>query len=85
MPMASSHNFTHPCQVSAVCALTEYQSVLNILCIQTFCDHLNVLYIFDQLDLYRFEVRLELYGANARLVVSPPSLSLSHPTTPPPS
>ena len=43
--------------------------------IQIFCDHLNVLCIFDQTDLYRFEVRLELYGANALLVVSPPSLS----------
>ena len=33
----------------------------------------------DQTDLYHFEVRLELYGANARLVVCPPSLSPSHP------
>ena len=34
---------------------------------------------FDQTDLYRFEVRLELCGANARVVVSPPSLSPSQP------
>ena len=36
-------------------------------------------FIFDQTDLYRFESRLELYGANAHLVVSPPSLSPSPP------
>ena len=48
------------------------------MCIQTLCDHLNVLYIFDQTYLYRVEVSLELYDANARLVVSPPSLSPSH-------
>ena len=58
--------------------------VVNIMCTQTFCDHLN-LHIFDQTDLYRFEGRLELYGANARVVISPPSLSPSHPWTPPPS
>ena len=48
-------------------------------------------FIFDQADLYRFEVRLELYGANARLAVSPPpasslvlflSLSFSSPDAP---
>ena len=55
------------------------------MCTSTFCEHLNVLYIFDQTDLYRLEVRLELYGANARLIVSSPCLSLSHPPTPPPS
>ena len=59
--------------------------VVNMMCIQTFCDRLNVHYIFDQTGFYRFEVRLELYGANAHLVVSPPSLSPSHPPTPPPS
>ena len=36
-------------------------------------------------DMYRFEVRLELYGANACLVVSPPPLSSSHTPTQPPS
>ena len=36
---------------------------------------------FDQTDLYRFEVRLELYAANARLIVSRPSLSLYRPLT----
>ena len=59
--------------------------VVNKMCIiQIFCDHLNV-YFFDQIDLCRFEVRSELYGANARLVVIPPSLSPSHTQTPPPS
>ena len=59
--------------------------VVNIVCIETFCENLNVLYIFDQTDLCRVEVRLELNGMNARLIVSPPSLSPSHPPTPPPS
>ena len=58
---------------------TSSSLVVNIMCIQTFCDHLNVLYFFNQKDLYRFEDRLQLYGANAGLVVSPPSLSLSPP------
>ena len=82
------------CSASSDCSSTlfrpfvHYPSTrlfLNIMCTQTFCEHLNVLYIFDQTDLYRFEVRLELYCANARLVVSPPSLSPSHPPTPPPN
>ena len=59
--------------------------VVNIMHIQPFCEHLNILYIFDQADVYRFEVRLELYGANVRLVVSPRSLSPSHPPAPIPS
>ena len=59
--------------------------VVNIMHIQPFCEHLNILYIFDQTDLYRVEVRLELNGANARLIVSPPSLTPSYPPTPPPS
>ena len=42
-------------------------------------------FMFDQKDLYRVEVRLELNGTNARLIVSPPSLSPSHPPTPPTS
>ena len=64
--------------LTAVCALPEYQSrrKYNIY-IQFFCEHLNVIYVFDQTDMYRFEVRFELYGANARLIVSPPSLSVS--------
>ena len=41
--------------------------------------------IFNQTDLYRFEVWLEFYGANARLVVRPPCLSPSHLPTLPPS
>ena len=41
---------------------------------RTFCGHLNVLYIFDPTcTKYRFEVRLELYGANA----APPYSSLT--------
>ena len=54
------------------------------MCIQTFCDHLEVLYVFEQTDLNCFEVKPVLYGANACLVVIPPSLSPSHPPTPPP-
>ena len=67
--------------LTAVCALPEYQSCQYSLR-SNICEHLNGLHIFDQTDLYRFEVRLELYGANARLVVSPPSLSQSHPPMP---
>ena len=81
------------CSASSDCSSTlfrpfvHYPSTrlfLNIMCTQTFCEHLNVLYIFDQTDLYRFEVRLEVYGAHARLIVNPPSLSPSHLQTPPP-
>ena len=53
--------------------------VVNIMYVQKNCELLNSLYIFDQTLLYRFEVRLELYAANARLVVSPPSVSVSPP------
>ena len=57
--------------LTAVCALTECHSlIVNISYIQTFCEHLNVLYIFDQTDLYHFEVSPELYGAHARLIFS---------------
>ena len=65
----------------------HYPSIrlVNTLYIQTFCEHLNVLYIFDLTDLYRFEVRLELYADNTRLIGSVPSLSPSRPPTPPPS
>ena len=52
---------------------------VNILAIFDQCEHLNVLHIFDQTDLLRVKVRLELNGSNARLIVSPPSLSPSHP------
>ena len=58
--------------------------VVKLMCIQTLCDHLKALYIFDQTYLHRFEVRLELYSANARLIVNPPPLSPSHLPTPPP-
>ena len=64
--------------LTAVCALPKYQSCREYNAYANCLSHLNVLYNFDQPDLYRFEVRLELYGANAHLVVSPPSLSLSH-------
>ena len=50
--------------------------VVNFMCFETFC---------DPTDLYRFDVRLELYGANARLVVGPPPLSPSLPPTLSPS
>ena len=81
------------CSAPSACSSTPLRpsvhypgiSLVNATCIQTFFYHLNVLFIFDQTGLYRFEFRLELYGANARLVVSPPSLSPSHPQTPPPS
>ena len=49
--------------ITAVCAPPEYQPCrkYSLMYIQKKCDHLrNVLYIFDQTDLYRFEVRLEL-------------------------
>ena len=60
----------------------HYPSVslaVNIIYIQTFCENLHFVYIFDQADLDRVEVRLEFNGANARQIVSPPSLSSSHP------
>ena len=47
--------------------------------IQTCCDHLSNLYIFDQKALYRVEVRLERMPASS-LVLLP-----SHPPTSPPS
>ena len=57
--------------------------VVNMLYIRTFCQYLTVLYRLDQAYMYRFEVRQEINRANVRLVVSFPSLSPSHPTTPP--
>ena len=56
--------------------------VVNITSDKEELDHPNVLYIFDQNGVYRFEVRLEV-GSNARVVVSPASLSPSPPPTPP--
>ena len=54
--------------------------VVNIMYIQTVCENLNALYIVDQTDLHRFEVRMELYDcANARVIVSTPSISVSPP------
>ena len=66
------------CSAPPVCSSTplrpsvHYPSIgliVNIMYVQAFCD-LNVLCIVDQKDLYRVEVRLELNGANARLIVS---------------
>ena len=51
--------------LTAVCALPKYQSCRKYNAYSIFGDHINVLYIFDQTGSYRFEVRLELYGANA--------------------
>ena len=59
----SSCLFEHT--LTAVCALPEYQSCRKYNAYSIFGDHINVLYIFDQTGSYRFEVRLELYGANA--------------------
>ena len=74
------------CSSTPLWPSVHYPSIslfVNIIRIQTFFYYLNTLYMFEQRDLCRFEVKLELYGANARLVVSPPSLSPSHPPTPP--
>ena len=55
--------------LTGVCTLHEYQSC-KYMYIQTFYEYLvSFLCIFDQTDLYRFQVRLELNGANARLIV----------------
>ena len=67
------------------CSSTPLRPSVHYPSISLGVDHLTVFYILDQTDLYRFEVRLELYGANDRVVVRPPSLSPSHPPTPPPS
>ena len=80
--------------LTAVCALPEYQSCLvNIICIQTFCDDLNIHYIFDRTDLYRFEVNLRREDPPLRLssfplYLSPPDATAkpmpsSHHFTPP--
>ena len=58
--------------------------VFSIKNIQTFCEHLSILFIFDQTDWYCFYVRRKRYALNACLVVSPLSLSPSHPPTLPP-
>ena len=60
LSMARSHHVTHPSQVSArsclfvrtlmaVCALPEYRIGRNSNNIRTFCDHINVLHIFNQI------------------------------------
>ena len=79
----SAYLFEHT--LTAACALSKYQACRKYVYSNIFCDHLNVLYILDQTDLHRFEVKLELCGANARLAVSLPFPSPSTPPTPPPS
>ena len=55
--------------------------VVNIMFIRIFCEHLNVLYVFDPTCI----VLKSGWSSTACLVVSPPSLSHSIPPTPPPS
>ena len=59
-------------------------SPVDIMYFKKFVD-IYVLYNFAHTGLYRVEVRLGLHGANARLIVSPLSLSPYHPPTPSPS
>ena len=69
--------------LTVVCVQREYQSGRKYN-VRTFGDHQNVLYIFDQTCI----VLKSGWSSTARmpgLVVSPPSLSHSHPPTPPPS
>ena len=80
-------SFRFSCSNTPLRPSVHYQNislVVNIMCVQTFCDHLNILYIFDETYLYRVEVTLELYGVNARLIVRPPSPSPYQTPTPPP-
>ena len=62
---------------------TSIRLVVNIMCVKKIRDHPKDLYCFDQKDSYRFEVRLEVYDSNVRVVVSPSSFLSSHPPTPP--
>ena len=39
------------------------------MCIQTFCEHQNLPRIFERADVYRLEVRRELFAVNAPLAV----------------
>ena len=77
-PSASSSTPLRPSVHHPSISLVE-----NILYIRIFCDHRNVLYIFDHL--YRFMSGWNSATRMPRLNVSPPSLSPSHPPTPPPS
>ena len=68
-PYANSLVQTRPTLRQMVTLRNWHAIIVNWRCItgmyiQTFCDHLNVLYIFDQTYLC-FEVMLELYRANA--------------------
>ena len=63
--------------LTAVCALPEYRSCRKFNAYSTILSPSNGPLYFQPDRLVRFEVRLELYAANARLVVSPPSLFVS--------
>ena len=79
--LSASCLFEHT--LTTVCVQREYQSGRKYN-VRTFGDHQNVLYIFDQTCI----VLKSGWSSTARmpgLVVSPPSLSHSHPPTPPPS
>ena len=92
LPMASSHHFTHPYQVSARLALVlplqehplwypRIGLVINIIFIASFCDHTNV-FKSTRLGSFWSQARALRW---ARLIVSLIPLSASHPPTPPPS
>ena len=76
------------CSAPPACSSTplrpsvHYPSIsllVNIVYFQTFCEHLCALYF--RLESYRVEVKLELYGANSRLVLH--CLRLKAPKPPP--
>ena len=69
--------------LTAVYVQPEYHLDRSITCICKFCDHLNVLYIFDQTCIV-LKSGCSSTVRMTRLVVSPPSLSSSHPPMPPP-
>ena len=75
-PPASSNTPLRP----SVCH-PSISLVVNIMFIRIFCEHLNVLYVFDPTCI----VLKSGWSSTACLVVSPPSLSHSIPPTPPPS
>ena len=78
-PLASSRTPLRP----SVC----YQSislVVNMMYTRVCCDHLNISSIFDPACIV-MESGWSSLVRMPRLVVSPPSLSPSHPSTPPPS
>ena len=68
-PMASSHHFD---------PFAKFKLVWRRICICRFCNHLNVLHIFDQTCI----VLMLGWRSTAGLPDSPPHLSPSHPPTP---